>query len=79
MVLTTLSSGIFFLKSLVTGHSSLGSLRKPGPICQGVFLPKSEAVQDDLVGKSAGFRGQQCVAEAQNPFRETLLSILGTY
>ena len=57
MVLTTSSCGILFLKSLVTGHSSLGSLRKLGPISQEVFLPTSKAVQVVLVGRSARFRG----------------------
>ena len=57
IVWTTSSSGILFLNSLVTGHSCLGSFRNSGPFCQGVFLLKSEAEQDDLVGKSAGFRG----------------------
>ena len=57
IVWTTSSSGISFLNFLVTGHSSLGNLRKSGPFCQGVFLSTSGAEQDDLVGKSAGFKG----------------------
>ena len=56
IVLTISSSGIFVLKSLETGHWSLGSLRKSGPFCHVVSFSTSLVLQLVLVGKSSGFK-----------------------